>query len=281
MKQVDSLEWSADIGAKLKPYMSANKPVVIRKVSGCAPAGWSIRELESRYGDIKIRTLKGDSQFFSYDDKKERVIIQQTLREFLDRGIRNIGADGHYYALGKSPAEQFPGLMEELRLPDALEQFYSGAARFVQRNIWMSPKGTRTALHFDVQENFNLQIEGEKSFLLFPPINHDMYPYKLNSQASYVSAVDPRNVDREKFPDFPLDRAQEAVLQSGDVLYLPYCWWHQVNTTGAENLNANVWWIPRLKLLSFWRSSMRGAFVLAHRKGQHPHKRAEELDEAA
>ena len=63
------------------------------------------------------------------------------------------------------------------------------------------------------------------------------------------------------------------MLKPGDMLYLPYGWWHQVDTTGTRNLNVNFWWLPRLKLFSLWQQSLRGAFVLAHRRGSHPHKR--------
>jgi hypothetical protein len=145
----------------------------------------------------------------------------------------------------------------------------------------MSPGGTRTALHFDTVENFNIQIEGEKNFWLYPPRIRGMYPHRLNSQASYVSPVDPRKLDRQAYPNFPESEGIEAVLRPGDLLYLPYGWWHQVDTYGERNLNVNFWWLPRWKLIRLWRQSLRGAFVLAHRRGAHPHKRAENLGKSA
>lgn len=281
MKPVDSLPWSDEVGSALKRYMAANKPVVIRGMSDFPPLSWTIDALEARYGDIPIRIVVSDSQNFAYDETRERTIVRMTLSEFLDKGIRNPGADGKYYALGSGPAAQFPGLLDEIVLPGALARFYDGVGRFLERNVWMSPGGTRTALHFDTQENFNIQVEGEKSFWLHPPQIEGLYPYRLNSQASYVSPVDPRWVDRKKYPDFPMEGASEAVLGPGDMLYLPYGWWHQVDTTGKRNLNVNFWWVPRWKLLRFWRQSARGAFVLAHRRGSHPHKRAEKLKSAS
>ena len=106
--------------------------------------------------------MVSDSQNFVYSDKQERTIKSMSLSEFIDKGIRNLGADGKYYALGRGLSTQFPGLTEEIVLPTALSQFYSGIGRFLERNIWMSHEGTRTALHFDAQENFNVQVEGEK-----------------------------------------------------------------------------------------------------------------------
>jgi len=217
-----------------------------------------------------------DSQNFVYSDKQERTIKSMSLSEFIDKGIRNLGADGKYYALGRGLSTQFPGLTEEIVLPTALSQFYSGIGRFLERNIWMSHEGTRTALHFDAQENFNVQVEGEKCFWLYPTYDKGMYPMKMNSQASYVSPVDPRNLDRGKYPDFSTSAGYEVITSPGDMLYIPYGWWHQVDTTGEQNLNVNFWWVPRLKLIRYWPQTLRGAFVLAHRAGKHPHKRAQE-----
>ena len=275
MKQVDRVPWNGDIKAVLGRYIASNQPVIVEGIEGFPPTQWTVEELERRYGDVEIRVLVSDSQKFAYDEKRERTITRLTLHEFLERGVRNIGADGKHYALGKSPVDQFQGLRDEIVLPSELQGFVSGVGRFLEKNIWMSPHGTSTALHFDTQENFNIQIQGEKSFWLYPPAIDGMYPYKLNSQASYLSPVSPRDLDRGQYPDFPEDLGIEAVLGAGQLLYLPYSWWHQVDTTGYGNLNVNIWWLPRWKLLGLWQQSLRGAFVLAHRLGAHPHRRAE------
>jgi hypothetical protein len=276
MEPVDTLRYSADVGQKLGKYIAANKPVVVTGLRDFPPLKWTVESLEERYGDTMIRVVVSDSQEFKYDEKKERTIVRMTLSEFIDRGIRNLGADGKYYALGRGLSTQFEGLTDEIVLPDQIARHYQGIGRFLERNLWMSHGGTRTALHFDTVDNFNIQVVGEKRFWLYPTKLEGMYPMKLNSQASYLSPVDPRKVDREKYPKFPQNGAFEVVTRPGDLLYLPYGWWHQVDTTGEENINVNFWWVPRLKLVRFWPQTMRGAFVIANRRGKHPHKRAEE-----
>lgn len=280
MEAVARIEWSDNISRDLGKYIAANRAVVVSGIPDFAPMDWSISSMESRYGDTPIRVVVSDTQEFKYDEKKERDIQRMTLSEFIDKGIRNLGADGKYYALGRGLSSQFEGLTEEIELPQPLAKFYGGMGRFVERNVWMSHGGTRTALHFDTVENFNIQVEGEKKFWLHRTQIKNMYPLKLNSQASYLSRVDPRHVDREAFPDFSENGGIEAVTRAGDMLYLPYGWWHQVDTTGEQNLNVNFWWVPRWKLLRYWEQSLRGAFVLAHRFGKHPHARAEETKEA-
>ena len=277
MKHVKTLPWDTALSGGLKAFIRSNEPVIVEGMRDFPPLRWSVDELERRYGDIHIRVITSNTQYFSYDEKRERAVVQMPLAEFIEWGIRRVGADGQYYALGRSPAAQFPGLLDEIVLPKPLRQLQQGVGRLLEKNLWMSPGGTRTALHFDTVENFNIQVEGQKSFLLFPPSIQGMYPHRLNSQASYVSPVDPRYPDLARFPDFPIQKASEAVLSPGSMLYLPYGWWHQVNTTGDRNVNVNYWWLPRLKLLRYWRQSLRGAIVVAHRRGKHPHERAEKM----
>ena len=91
----------------------------------------------------------------------------------------------------------------------------------------------------------------------------------------YVSDIDPRSNPSPS--EFPVDKGIHVELHSGQMLYLPYGWWHQVDTTGSSNMNAKFWWFPRTKLLTYPQQTLRGAAVLANRMGQHPHKRAEKL----
>ena len=279
--EVATLIWGKDVDVALKYYFSTNTPVVIKGMQDFEPLNWTIDSMEKEYGNATIRVVVGDSPTFIYNETQERTIEQMTLSEFIDKGIRNWGAGGKYYVLGRGFSTQFDGMTERIILPDNIAQFHSGIGRFLERNLWMSHGGTCTALHFDTVDNFNIQIQGEKRFWLYPTVNKGMYPMKFNSQASYVSPVTPRNVDREKYPDFPQTGASEAVLQAGDTLYLPYSWWHQVDTTGEENLNVNVWWAPKLrKMIKYWPQTLRGLAVLAHRGFKHPHKRAEKMRKA-
>jgi hypothetical protein len=52
---------------------------------------------------------------------------------------------------------------------------------------------------------------------------------------------DIRRVDAQRFPCFQFARAITLTLRAGDVLLLPYGWWHQVQTTG-RSLAVNYWW---------------------------------------
>jgi len=277
---IDRVKWSEVIQAGAAYWISRNSPVVIENVdSSFVPASWTLEDIVKRFGDVKLRILRGRSQYFKFDDKKEREIVQMSLGDFYKKAVIDIGQDGYYYALGRSPIDQFEGLKASMELPPSLSRIVDGTLRRPERNLWISPKGTRTALHFDAVENFNLQIEGSKSFLLFPPRINDMFCYPLNSQAAYVSSFDPRDTEKRS-ENFPYDSGIEVVLRAGEMIYLPYGWWHQIDSIGERNMNANYWWFPRLKLLTYPNQTLRGMAVLAHRKGSHPHKRAQKMSQS-
>jgi len=256
--------------------LQGNNPIVFTDLTNDLQVlDWDLSRLSSQYGHILLKILRSPSNYFTYSDKTERDIVSMTLNDFLNKAVFQTSTDGYSYTLGRSPVGQFSGFHHQLDLPFPLSNFINSPFRFPERNIWISPHGTRTALHFDAVDNLNIQIQGSKSFLLFPPRIDSMYPYPLISQAAYVSQIDPRSA---RIPhDFPISDATEVILNSGEMLYLPYGWWHQVDTVGSHNLNANYWWFPRLKLVKYLPQTLRGAAVLIHRRGQHPHKRAQRL----
>jgi len=273
---INTISWEEAKNVGIKGFIRKNLPVVITEIDESLPLmTWSLEKAISHYGSVQLRVLKGTSQYFSYSDKVERKVVTMSLAEFYDKGISNPGLDGYFYTLGRSPIDQFSGFSDYMVLPNSLSKFVYGYLRRPEENIWISPKGTRTALHFDAVENLNLQIQGSKDFYLFPPRIRNMSPYPWYSQAAYVSKVDPRN--SHDATDFPFDLGVHVELQQGQMLYLPYGWWHQVDTTGDRNLNANFWWFPRTKLMTHFNQTLRGAAVLMNRMGQHPHKRAQKL----
>ena len=156
---VGKISWSDAKDGGLNYYISRNIPVIVADVdSSLGLMEWSLDRVLDIYGSVEIRVLKSSSQYFVYSDKKEREIVKMSLREFYLKSIVRPGSDGYYYTLGRSPISQFNGFEEFMILPSSLSRVVDGVFRRPERNIWISPKGTRTALHFDAVENLNLQI---------------------------------------------------------------------------------------------------------------------------
>jgi hypothetical protein len=52
------------------------------------------------------------------------------------------------------------------------------------------------------------------------------------------------NPDLERYPRFAqaLEVAQSADVEPGDVVYIPFFWWHHVRSLDAFNVLVNYWW---------------------------------------
>ena len=98
-------------------------------------------------------------------------------------------------------------------------------------DIFISKKGTGSPLHCDADmSRFYFQLlSGKKLWRVMPPSEYwrasptdadDYYPSKFE--------VDLMNVDFDKFPDMNGALVFEAVLDPGDVIFVPESWAHQV-----------------------------------------------------
>lgn len=116
----------------------------------------------------------------------------------------------------------------------------------VSPRIWIGGKAT-VAAHYDLSENIACCVAGRRHFTLFPPDeigNLYIGPLELTPAGAAISMVDLEKPDFEKYPKFKeaLESAQEAVLEPGDAIYIPYLWWHNVRALGDVNALVNYWW---------------------------------------
>ncbi|QRK08655.1 cupin-like domain-containing protein [Archangium violaceum] len=114
--------------------------------------------------------------------------------------------------------------------------------------MWAGSDGQVVNLHYDDFLNFICMVEGTKRVTLFAPelmpsMYHAPFDRMLNyAQASQVRLLEP---DLERFPLFQhaLKEAQVAVIEPGEVLFLPPMWWHHVESYGF-NVMINNWVFP-------------------------------------
>lgn len=116
----------------------------------------------------------------------------------------------------------------------------------VAPRIWVGNTLT-IQTHFDLSSNIACVVGGRRRFTLFPPdqiTNLYVGPVEFNISGPPISMVTLRHPDLARFPKFTeaLRHARTAELDPGDALYIPYGWWHQVESLAPFNVLVNYWW---------------------------------------
>ncbi|KQW41132.1 MULTISPECIES: cupin-like domain-containing protein [unclassified Roseateles] len=113
-------------------------------------------------------------------------------------------------------------------------------------NIWIG-NAVKVQTHFDLKSNIACIVAGSRRFTLFPPDQlPNLYPGPIDFApgGTPVSMVPLDNPDFDRFPKFrhAMAVAEVAELEAGDALYLPYAWWHHVQSMAGFNVLVNYWW---------------------------------------
>jgi hypothetical protein len=139
---------------------------------------------------------------------------------------------------GLSAAEHFSGLDRDNSTPLVPEG--------IEARLWIGNAVT-VAPHFDAADNLACVAAGRRRFVLFPPeqvANLYVGPFDLTPAGVPVSIVPLDDPDVERWPRYAaaLAAAEVAVLEPGDAIYIPYLWWHGVQSLEPVNMLVNYWW---------------------------------------
>jgi hypothetical protein len=137
-----------------------------------------------------------------------------------------------------SAVETLPGLQEDNPTPLA--------PMGVAARLWIGNRVT-VAAHFDVSDNLACVAAGRRRFILFPPEQTaNLYPGPMDVTPASVpiSMVPLDEAQPDRFPRYreALDAAFVAELDPGDAIFIPYLWWHGVQSLSAFNVLVNYWW---------------------------------------
>jgi len=169
-----------------------------------------------------LRDFLAESRFILEEGRAERMYLQETL-------------SGH-----AEMAEEFASWRWELLirvssacgwgLPDSNELFVGMA-------------GVETPLHFDERENLFYQVRGTKEIAVFPFVDYTrLYPFPTSHPCDRQSMVGtPVSPDVGAFPRFSEAVGHYATLQAGDLLYLPYGWWHWLRNLEHLTVSVSFW----------------------------------------
>merc|ERR1719356_58906 len=109
--------------------------------------------------------------------------------------------------------------------------------------LFVGMRGVETPLHFDERENLFFQVRGAKEIVVFPFVDYTkLYPFPTTHPCDRQSMVGtPIYPDIQAFPRFQETVGHYATLQAGDLLYLPYGWWHWLRNLEHLAVSVSFW----------------------------------------
>jgi mannose-6-phosphate isomerase-like protein (cupin superfamily) len=239
----------------LEEIRPAGQPAVLRGLA----ASWPAVQAAERSDEELIAYVKGfrpddrpvtaivgepeiEGRFFYREDLKALNFTRgvSPLFPFLDRLLRDRGRERPLAMAvqGETIPQLLPGFERENKT-DLL-------SADVEPRAWIGNR-IRVAAHYDLKENIGVVVAGRRRFTLFPPeqiANLYVGPLELTPAGTPISLVDPDRPDLERFPRFAeaAATAQTAELAPGDAIYIPFHWWHAVDSLADVNLFVNYWW---------------------------------------
>ncbi|XP_075009691.1 tRNA wybutosine-synthesizing protein 5 [Calonectris borealis] len=231
----------------LRDVYPRRKPVVLKGMElGTCTTKWTVDYLSQAEGskEVKIHVsavpqMDFLSKNFVYRTLPFDVFVRRAAEVkhkeyFLSENekyyLRSVGEDAR-----KDIADirkQFPILAEDVQIPEYFEkeQFFSSVFR-------ISSAGLQLWTHYDVMDNFLIQVTGKKRVVLYSP--RDAPYLYLSGTKSEVLDVD--NPDLEKYPLFVKAKRYQCFLEAGDVLFIPALWFHNV-ISEEFGVALNVFW---------------------------------------
>jgi len=218
-------------------YMQCEKPVIIKNCMSHWPAmshnRWCVEYLQKIAGSRTVPVEIGDK--YTSESWTQKLM---TINEFVNRYIltrTNIG-----YLAQHQLFEQIPELQGDIIIPDYCCLSELDEECPVLTHAWFGPENTVSPLHHDPYQNLLSQVMGSKYVRLYDQACPHMYP-NVDSILDNTSQVDLEDIDVGKFPKFTENRYFECVLNEGEMLYIPYKWWHFVKSL-STSFSVSFWW---------------------------------------
>ncbi len=250
-----------------KYYFRHNIPVIITELNHHFQVDflqWKHEWLIQQFGQYEVEVSISDNSRYGYiEDEGFNRSKNVQLKTFVNALV---DSDPHYQNtyLTRAGLDTFAPVNIQATLPapyhDQIEK------KIIAKNLWIGGKGNITSTHFDPVENFNIQIEGSKQFILHSPNIDNFYPHSNWSSAPHFARVNVFDPDDETFPRFQKASLPiMGILNAGEMLYIPINWWHTVSSLESINVNLNFWWINNFKMLKYPRHTVRALSIVLQR----------------
>jgi hypothetical protein len=251
-------------------FLNPQKPVIISgaTTNWKANSKWTLEYLRKTVGNKKVRVKDSATNihpdFFSNAPSR---YAESDLAAYIDLISSSRPERNQRYLSGDeikilSNYEQFDPDLAALNADIEWPEFCD-REKIKNVGFWLSAKGVVASLHYDGDgsHNLNVQVKGSKRVLLFSP-NQALYPFsgvRPSSGGQNFSQINIVNPDEARFPGFRKARCLEAIIEEGDMLFIPSYWYHAVFHLGEVNINVNFWWPPEVLQLN--KTSFRATLL--------------------
>lgn len=229
LEHVEEVAFQSTDEDRLLAIVSGCKPVIMKDLAiGICRSTWTTEYLEAKLGsDRQIIVHAATSPNLSFNSKNF-TYRTTTVADFLESAcngdhvyLRSVSSSSP----GKTPAslvDDFPNIAQDFSIPEILrakinpETIHSSVLRISgDINMW---------LHYDVMANILCQVKGSKRVILFPPSDVSLLGFPPGETTASLQVFGEGHSTHLQVPvgSHPV----EAVLNSGDVLYIPACWPH-------------------------------------------------------
>lgn len=224
-------------------FLNRRKPVIITGLVETWDAfeAWSPEYLQETVGDQRVTVDVSTDGNFKPDPGSSIEAMpteEMSVRDYVAWLVGPRDSGKSYYLTQQSLLGRFRALLDDVAIPDLFPR-----QDLKEANLWIGAGGNTSPLHCDFMNNLLAQVRGRKRILLFAPGEHgNLYPFPpWHSLPSHLSRVDADRPDLGRYPRFTRAQRYECVLETGEILFIPVYWWHQVTGEGL-NVSINFWW---------------------------------------
>jgi Cupin-like domain len=128
--------------------------------------------------------------------------------------------------------------------------------KVISQQLFLQPERSHTLWHTEPGDNYFVQITGRKRWRFVHPLfTPGMYPVVKDHSTYHASRLDGREendvIARRGFPLYRYVPKFYAIVEPGDLLFMPNYWWHTVsNLPGSHTLSLTMRTISNLNLIS-------------------------------
>lgn len=224
-----------------REYEKPRRPVVITGAleGRAALESWSLESLARRVdAPVQVRVSpRGAPQLFDGNPGAAFQFRTTSLAAAVNR-LREPGDEVWY--VQHCDLRGLPHLSPEIGPLAYAPPKYRSEAK-----LWVAGAGTINPLHWDTHHAALAQVCGVKRFFVFPPEDSDKLASFEHRTVWRTTALDLSRVDRQRFPSLDAASAWTCSVRPGEVLFIPYAWWHYMECD-EPTVSVTWWWPPSL-----------------------------------